>query len=336
MDVPGAWMVLDYGAVEAEYASLRRGAGLVEWAQWGIVEVSGADATALLDRLTTNALAPVAVGGWVATFLTNRKGRIEADIIAVRTGTSWLLQLDVACVPQLLSRLEQVHFGEDVAFRERSDRVSLGVHGPRAAALLAEHAEVFGAEDVKLDRPWLGSPGVELIVGSSTACALWDACVSAEPSGVRAVGWSAANIARLEAGAPLFAIDFATENLPAETGMLDTRVSFTKGCYPGQEVVARMKHLGAPKQVLVGLRGRTNVPQAGDEVREVGAAAEAPGIGAVTSSALSPMRGGEPIAFAMVKTSKARDGAVVEVMTEEGRESMTIGPLCSLPGGAAC
>lgn len=329
-------MVLDYGAVEAEYAALRRGAGLVEWAQWGIVEVSGPDATALLDRLTTNALVPVAVGGWIATFLTNRKGRIEADIVAARTGAGWLLQLDVACVPQVLSRLEQVYFGEAVAFRERSDLISLGVHGPRAAAALTEHGDVFGEGDLRLERPWLGSPGVELIVGSSTACALWDACVSAEASGVRAVGWSAANIARLEAGAPLFAIDFATENLPAETGMLESRVSFTKGCYPGQEVVARMKHLGAPKQVLVGLRGGATVPQSGDAIREAGAVPEAPDIGAVTSSALSPMRGGEPIAFAMVKTAKAREGAVVEVMSEEGRESMTIGPLCSLPGGAAC
>ncbi|MBL8765625.1 MAG: hypothetical protein JNM07_15400, partial [Phycisphaerae bacterium] len=110
---------------------------------------------------------------------------------------------------------------------------------------------------------------------------------------MRPAGWHAYNIARIEAGTPLFNIDFGPNSLPAETGVLDDRVSFTKGCYLGQEVVARMKSLGHPKQTLVGLRlypteaqqgsGRECQPGAGAVIAR-SAQGEADPIGAVTIS----------------------------------------------------
>ena len=144
----------------------------------------------------------------------------------------------------------------------------------------------------------------------------------------RPVGWSAFNTARIEAGSPVFHIDFGHDSLPAETGVLDEAVSFTKGCYLGQEIVARMKSLGHPKRVLVGLRVEGgHLPVAGSQVTEYAAgeqhaAGEAVAthnvIGGITSSAISPLLGQRPVVFAVMKWGRHTPGTRVLVPTEDG------------------
>ena len=96
------------------------------------------------------------------------------------------------------------------------------------------------------------------------------------------------NVARIEAGSPLFLVDFGRQALPHETGLLARRVNFKKGCYLGQEVVARMESLGKPKQRLVALRMQQDrLPVSGAEVHEARDGGEA--VGRVTSSAPAPM-----------------------------------------------
>ncbi len=133
---------------------------------------------------------------------------------------------------------------------------------------------------------------------------------------LRLAGWHAFNIARIEAGTPLFNIDFAGDSLPAETGVIDSRVSFKKGCYLGQEVVARMHALGHPKQRLVGVRfddnkdaavGFWRSPETGAPLWIESDTSRTP-VGAVTSATISPMLGAAAIAFAMVKFQHARPG----------------------------
>ncbi|MDA0803880.1 MAG: hypothetical protein O2819_09065 [Planctomycetota bacterium] len=347
LDVPGAWLVLDYGAAEAEYAAIRRGAALIEWAQWGILEVSGSDATAFLDRLVTNAMNPVQVGVCAQTFITNRKGRIESDVVAIRREHGWWLQMDIACIGHVQSMLAQLHFGEAVEIRGRDDLVSVGVHGAGSTAALQSLGVIDSGGRANSDaaaamrRDWLGSVGWELVMPAGDVGALWDRGVTAEDR-LRPAGWSAANTARVEAGSPMFAIDFSTANLPAETSLLESRVSFTKGCYPGQEVVARMQHLGAPKQKLVGLRCGSTLPEAGDELRPADGAPEggtdpataAAPIGIVTSSSVSPMRGGEAIALAMVRSAHTAEGTALVFQADRGNHEVTVAPMCALPGGA--
>lgn len=160
--------------------------------------------------------------------------------------------------------------------------------------------------------------------------------MAADAFGLRAGGWAAYNIARIEAGTPVYFLDFGPNSLPAETGVLDQRVSFTKGCYLGQEIVARMHALGAPKQQVVALRlaSPTPAPSTAQSATQdfepplvpqpvTGAAvfaappAVAPGvtqlrpsdlgdpIGTITSSAISPMLGGVAVCLATVKSNHA-------------------------------
>jgi len=149
----------------------------------------------------------------------------------------------------------------------------------------------------------------------------------------RPIGWSAFNTARIEAGSPIFHVDFGHDSLPAETGLLDEAVSFTKGCYLGQEIVARMQSLGHPKRVLAGLRVQGGqLPVAGAQVTEPvddGTADAGDGdtsppaathkvIGGVTSSAISPLLGHTPVVFAVMKWGHHTPGTPVLVSAEGG------------------
>ncbi len=158
-----------------------------------------------------------------------------------------------------------------------------------------------------------------------------DEAAAPEPGGgggyrLRPAGWGAFNIARVEAGTPIFNLDFAAGSLPAESGVLERRVSFTKGCYPGQEVVARMKSLGHPKQRLVGLRfvdrNEGSLPAEAQPVTgALLSTVDGPdrkAVGAVTSSVRSPMLGDAIICFAQVRWEASGPGTLLEVETDAG------------------
>ncbi|TVQ60339.1 MAG: aminomethyl transferase family protein [Phycisphaerales bacterium] len=241
----------------------------------------------------------------------------------------------------------------------------LALHGPNAFELLqhlATHArgvplaelnnadvseiEIDGIPVTVFREDTAGVPGLELITPaertSEVYAKLCDAGQPLDDDGrmasvhanadtlaarvrLRPIGWHAYNIARIEAGTPLFMLDFGPTNLPAETGVLNDRVNFDKGCYLGQEVVARMHSLGKPKQVLVALKlqgqhardaqGHARQAVTGAQVFLTG---DAGGdvIGAVTSSTISPMLGASAIAFAMVKTKHAEPGQKLTVAAE--------------------
>lgn len=142
----------------------------------------------------------------------------------------------------------------------------------------------------------------------------------------RPVGWSAFNTVRIEEGVPRYHIDFGRNSLPGEVPGpcgIDGAVSFVKGCYLGQEVVARMKSLGHPKKMLVGLRvtapedaaagtdDAAALPMAGAQVLEVGAKEKI--IGGVTSSTASPLRGQAGIGMAVVRWGRHKPGTKVMV-----------------------
>ncbi|MEM9420596.1 MAG: glycine cleavage T C-terminal barrel domain-containing protein [Planctomycetota bacterium] len=138
----------------------------------------------------------------------------------------------------------------------------------------------------------------------------------------RPVGWSAFNTVRIEEGVPRYHIDFGRNSLPAEVPGdwgIDGAVSFTKGCYLGQEVVARMKSLGHPKKMLVGLKVADSDPEAAMELPGVaGAQVLEPGekekiIGGVTSSTASPLRGQAGIGMAVVRWGRHKPGTKVMV-----------------------
>ena len=141
--------------------------------------------------------------------------------------------------------------------------------------------------------------------------------------GLRVAGWHAYNIARIEAGEPLFNLDFGATSLPGETGVMRRRISFKKGCYLGQEIVARMDALGHPKQTVVALRVGSSPedpqPMTGSELVAAGQI-----VGAVTSSTISPMLGGQVVCLASVRWDFHEPGTNLIVKADEGEVAAVI------------
>ena len=314
-------LVATLGDLEAEYAAVRRGAGLLDSPHRATIRLRGSDRRDFLNRMVTQELKDLDAGTVRQTFWLNRRGRIVADLLLAEMGDHLLACLDVHGAGKAVESLDEFLFAEDVEITEVTDTYHhLALHGPMAAQVIAVAGDdpdmadlpdlackaiVVGGNEVAAIRcDQTGAIGFELIMQRVEAEAVWDALLAAGRTlgdgrpRVRPIGWHAFNIARIEAGTPLFNIDFGTDSLAHETGLLAQRVSFTKGCYLGQEIVARTENLGRPKQRLVGLRpDRDLLPNAGAEV--VDAAGKV--VGAVTSSTLSPMLGAVPIAFAMIR-----------------------------------
>lgn len=370
--LPPITLVQTFGYVEVEYAAIRKDgcAGLLDMPHRATVAVRGGDRLSFLNRMLTQELKGVQPYDVRASFWLSRKGRVDADLRVLVLPDRVLLDVDAHAAPGLVQTLGAYVIADDVTIADETDawhRLSLhGGGGPSALAAVSTQTagdEVRGlaagracvvrvaGHEVVVDRAdSAGVPGLELLVPVGAVVDVYHALLG--PGGraalegehgaralgggapVRPMGWAAWNIARIEAGTPLFYLDFGPESLPAETGVLDERVSFTKGCYLGQEIVARMKSLGHPKRVLCAILmdGASAVPSAGagsDEENapqpstasrvwaagaEGGAAPAGEPVGTVTSATLSPMLSQRAVCFAQLKwgTHAAGTRVVVE------------------------
>jgi folate-binding protein YgfZ len=346
-------LVADFGAPAAEYAAIRRGIGVMDGFSRGTLRVQGADRVAFLQRMVTQDLRGFATGEARESLWLNRKGRVQADLLLAEFGDGMLVDVDRFAAAAAAEQLRGFLFSEDVRIEDATERMGrLALHGAAALALLGSMGLPQGALDADLRcarflagalevqavrRDLAGVPGIELFVPSGGEVALFDAVLAAGASlaqPVRAVGWHAFNVARIEAGSPLFLVDFGREALPHETGLLARRVSFRKGCYLGQEVVARMESLGKPKQRLVGVRMQDDrLPIAGAEVHAEAAGGEV--VGSITRSGPAPMLGSACVAFAMLRHASGEPGTRVRVAAEGDWAVGVVQPtLRFLPGAA--
>ena len=310
-------VVAMFDAIELEYAAFRRGVAVVDQTQRGCVQVAGADAEDLLERLLTQKIGEMKEGEVRDSFRTSRKGRVEDDLRVLRRPNDFVLASDVGFMGNTVQAIDAFVFGEDVELIQPPWR-SVGLYGPKASeALAAGLAAVEDAAEAVLlvDEP--AHQGFEVFVRTDAVREFWTAVTAIENA--RPAGWFAQNLIRLEAGQPRFGIDFNQEFLPHETDLVHQRVSFTKGCYPGQEVVARMQHLadGSTKRRVVGLHfPEGEVPPAGAPILrdENGAPGEV--LGQVTSSGPSPMASSRGIGLGVLV--KAAQDASLLVVNEEG------------------
>jgi len=300
--------------------------------------------------MVTGELKDLRAGCAAEAFWLNRKGRIDADLLLIELAEEMFIDVDIHQAARCVQTLGQFIFTEDVQIIDcTGDYHHIAVHGPAAQQVIAaasgddafmleppaaKRAHINDVGAIIARRDETGETGLELIVPYRAAEAVWDALLGADETvgqgrrRVRPIGWWAYNVARIEAGTPLMNIDFGVTNLPHETGVLDRRVSFTKGCFLGQEVVARMESRGRPRQELVGLRMRSDrLPVAPAQVFEKTDRGMGGPIGLVTSSTISPMLGATPIAFAMIRTAHIAENATVLVSAEGEVCEATIGPL---------
>jgi folate-binding protein YgfZ len=299
---------------DSAYRALTAGAGLVDRSELGKLALTGAQAAEMLNGQISNDVEALAPGaGCYAALLTN-KGKMLGDLRVLSTGDELLLLTERAALQALFDQLRRGAIGWDAELHKRTVQQGLlSVIGPRARAVAG--AGELPADEHANRRARLGDAPVLLVatdLGVDVLCAADDAPrvrAALLDAGATAVDAADAEVVRVESGRPRYGIDLDDATIPQEAALNDRAVSFTKGCYVGQETVARLHWRGKPNRHLRGLRlsepAESGAPlRLGD--REVGR---------LGSVAVSPVHG--PIALAIVRreaqvgdTLAVGDGAV--------------------------
>jgi len=300
----GCSILATTGIVELEYAAIQKSVAVFDAVCRGTIALTGKDKLDCINRLTTQQLLDMEEGDSRLTFITSRKGSVIADAIIYMLTDKILIDVDISVIDQLCDHINSYIVMEDA----RANNITKSTHwlwclGPKADKISVKDGRTF-----QLPKEFLRIDGIAIALSPDQVIKTWESLVEQE---ARPIGWYALNMARVERGAPVCMIDFDTSNLPHETSLIQSRVRFDKGCYLGQEIVARMESLGQPKKRLVKLHLDTDdLPIAGAQLWEDETGTGTP-IGVVTSSAISPLSGGVPAVIAMIGKKYAVSDSVV-------------------------
>ena len=273
-----------------EYERLREAAGLVDRSHRGKLRLTGGEAAGYLQGQVTNDVEGLEPGtGCYATLLTP-KGQIVADMRVLRDPRSLWLDMEPRSLPALLRNSSMYSIGRDVRTEDvTAGYAILSIIGPAARDALdvgppaVEHAWVEGEHGMY----------VATDLGVDVICMARDAEGVRAALGVEAVSEEAAECLRVESGRPRLGYEIAGGVIPQEAGLNERAVSFTKGCYVGQETVARLHYKGKPNRHLRGLR--LSAPATGGEEVHLGDRV----VGRIGTAAVSPVLG--PIALAILR-----------------------------------
>jgi folate-binding protein YgfZ len=257
-----------------EHAAFEDGAALVDLFHKTVLRLSGKDPLGMLNAILTNEVPEEEHCG-VYALLLNPKGRIRADLRVLKSDGDVLINTEpegTAAAKELLGRYAPFSRVEVEDLSEAGVPWGiLGLYGPQAEKLLdglelAEHetAQVkVGGVDLLAAGVATPVPGYDLLGPADALSAARDHLAG---RGAVPVGLQAYETARVAAGIPRFGSDITPENFPAEVGILERAVSFEKGCYPGQETVARMHYRGHPNKTLYRLAIEGTPPAPGTEI----------------------------------------------------------------------
>ncbi len=323
----GDWILPEYyGDALAEYRQVRDDLAMFDISSHGYIEVRGPEAGKFLHNLSTNDIIKLPVGSGCEAFLTTGQAKVVAYVriyhALLPSGTeAYLVDAGPGMGERVLKHLDHYLISEQVELEDRTnDFAQVYVAGPRAQLglerLIAKDLSALQAYQsvyasiasvhcqVRRDAS-LGLQGYHVLLPRESAPAVWQAFLAA---GVKPAGNAAYEMLRVEAGTPVYGRDIDENNLPQEVGRIDQTISFTKGCYIGQETVARIRTYGHVNRSLVGLRIHRSMPVA------TGATLFRDGkeVGNVTSSVLSP-RLETAIALAYVRRGSQDPGTKLEV-----------------------
>ena len=303
----GQTLPVRFGDASDEYHAAQEAAGVFDFSDRGLVNVTGSDRKEWLHNLVTNAIKTLDDGHGNYAFSLDTKGRIQFDLNVLTLTEHLWLDIDRARVPAALQHLDMRLITEDVQLSDISaDWARLGVCGANAEAIAKQlgvgqfaalpelgHAALSdGGLFVRHD--FTGTAGFELIVPASSGAAWWQRMVEA---GATPWGMWVRDVLEIEAGRPRWGRDMDDQILPPETGQVERGISYNKGCYLGQEVIERMRSRGVLAKRLMQVSATAEIRDAlpVDLVDESGA-----GLGRLLSLVKHP-RAGTYIGLAHVR-----------------------------------
>jgi tRNA-modifying protein YgfZ len=294
----------------AEYQTATDACGVLDRSQRGKLALAGSAAKEFLQGQVSNDVESLSPGeGCYSAFLTP-KGKMLGDLRILDTGDELLLDTERVALQELFNMIRRFSIGYDVALHKRTlERGLFSLLGPGAEGVIggagslgeAEHANAEVSIGGVAARPIRTDLGIDLLCDSADYAALLTAISEA---GAVPVSEAVAECLRVEHGRPRYGVDLDESVIPQEAGLNERAVSFTKGCYVGQETVARLHYRGKPNRRLQGLR-LSEAADSGEEFSFDGRV-----VGRTGSVALSPRFG--PIALALVRR-EAPLGAEVQL-----------------------
>lgn len=322
----GEWLVpwrFDAGA--AEYQALRTGVGLLDYSTQAWIEVQGADRVGFLHHLLSHDIKRLVPGGGCQAALLTAGAKFTAELLVLADAEVLWLVCDVNRASAVTETLQRYQFSEAVTLANYERRyATLALQGPRTLEVLSTLVEALDTlrnpgdhvlrpfHDVPLRiirHSLAGDAGVLCVCPAEHASLVWQRLrEEGAQTGLTLVGWEALNTARIEAGIPWYGLDMDESALLPETGLETRLASETKGCYLGQEIVARMQTYGSANKKLMGLLfDGKEVPERGDTLMRDGKEA-----GRVTSACFSPALN-QAIGMGYVKRGCYEPGTMLEL-----------------------
>ena len=325
-----------------EYTAVRDGgAGVIDLSARGRLLVSGSEAVMFLNGLITNDMKTLAVNSWMPAVFPNVQGRLLAAVRIIHREDGFLIDTESTTLETVAKLLERFTLAGDFRVTNQTGETAmLSVQGPNAEkvvrVVLGEAANVGrqqvvtaqldGGSKVTIIRAThTAEDGFDLFISTNESRSLHEALTKA---GAQPVGPDALETLRIEAGIPRYGIDMDETNVVTETN-LDDAVSFTKGCYIGQEIIARIKYRGHVAKKLTGLVFQTQVAlEGGAKILS----SDGKEIGRVTSLTFSP-RLKRTIALGYVKYDYLQSGTPVKVVSPEQECPAAVAELPFIRGG---
>jgi aminomethyltransferase len=307
-DESGEQVPAYFGDMAEEVRLIRREAGWIDRSARGRIALKGPERLAFLQALLTNDVLKIQPHQGVYGFFLTNKGRIVSDARVYPLEEKVLLDVEPGTRDAVLAYLDKYHFTEKIEMEDETATLSqIGLFGMKAVQVFdflfpgqefPQELEIVpgnleGSELTAVGNILSGGPGLDLFVPSEKAELLVEKLTALH---VKPIGWDALEIARMESGIPRFGIEMTENTIPLETGLGKKGISFSKGCYIGQEIIARIDARGEPAKRLVGFSIEGEPPAPGTAVRQKDRQ-----VGTIVSSLRSPSLRGRPIAMGYVQ-----------------------------------
>jgi len=337
--VRDADVVAHYGDMRGEYDALRKSVGILDLSSRGRLCLVGEDRQRFLNGQVTNDVAALRPGQGCYAALITAKGKMLSDLNVYVMQGEILLDFEPGIAANVTQRLEKFIIADDVQVIDAVPSYGLlSVQGPTSSAVLKRtfpdvdlpiHWMHFIAlndpalgEMYIMQRPRTAAASFDIFVPVAGLQSTWEKLIQASQAiGGCACGWEALEMLRIEAGIPRYGADMDETNLPPEAGLEASAISYKKGCYIGQEVIARIRTYGQVAKTLRGLKlsgDLASLPQKGD--RLFAADKE---VGYLTSAIHSPALG-KNIALGYVRRESNQIGAELRLQTATGEGTATI------------
>ena len=339
---------LRYDSVAKEVAAARSGVALA-WRPWrAAVAIAGDDRVSFLQRLLSNDVSRLQPGGGAEALLLDQKGRILSDLDLWCEAQQLIVATDTVAVEDVLAALRRYILRSSVTIDGRADEVTiLALLGPGVANSIAVEAvvgpqplgdyshkrvEIAGHDVLVAHSRRLGAPGVELLVPAPGAAAVWSAFRSVLPE-CQPLGHEAAEVLRIDAGIAAHGRELTGSEFPQEA-CRDSAVDYDKGCYVGQETVARIHYRGHVNRLLARLSFAASVS------RGARLLFEGSDVGIVTSTTAWPEDGSAGLGYVrrqqLIAGARLQATAVEQAPPDAGAsvEVTVIGPAVELARSA--